>query len=363
MQATIRLDGGQDRDRGLIVVRDAPAVSGPIFFTLQRFPDGKYLSADSLWRTDRDTFRSDDYRQKAGTLVIPVGPDILYELDSDASYRMSINDSASFALTVERKLFTALQGKAALEEYQRLHAGSQDHNDALAPPLSRRPKSHGLHWPALLVPLLALVLCLGLALKNLARDQYFPLQDTAISLTSTPMSDQDEAVYKTRPVSETTRENVARIIAQGSSLSHGASSSMGAELLAQGSAENTFTRTVSEYLHSNHVSADLNVQLARKVRVEGAGPRETDTAFELLQDAANDGNTEAMFMLAQYYDPLSSLPHGSVEPDPCLARDWYRRAQQGGLAKAALACEELRNYIARKATAGDRKAQEVLRYW
>ena len=49
MQATIRLDGGQGRDRGVIVVREAPVVSGPLFFTLQRFPDGKYLSADSLW--------------------------------------------------------------------------------------------------------------------------------------------------------------------------------------------------------------------------------------------------------------------------------------------------------------------------
>ena len=126
MQATIRLDGGQGRDRGVIVVREAPVVSGPLFFTLQRFPDGKYLSADSLWRSARDAFRSDDYRQKGGTLSIPIGPDILYELDSDTSYRMSINDSASFTLVVERKIFTALQGKAALEEYQKLHQESAE---------------------------------------------------------------------------------------------------------------------------------------------------------------------------------------------------------------------------------------------
>ena len=102
MQATIRLDGGQGRDRGVIVVREAPVVSGPLFFTLQRFPDGKYLSADSLWRSARDAFRSDDYRQKGGTLSIPIGPDILYELDSDTSYRMSINDGHELADEIER---------------------------------------------------------------------------------------------------------------------------------------------------------------------------------------------------------------------------------------------------------------------
>ena len=374
MQATIRLDGGQGRDRGVIVVREAPVVSGPLFFTLQRFPDGKYLSADSLWRSARDAFRSDDYRQKGGTLSIPIGPDILYELDSDTSYRMSINDSASFTLVVERKIFTALQGKAALEEYQKLHQESVNsgENDTRAP--SVRQAHNGLGWRALLLPILALVLCIGLALHQFSREQIFPLQDKAINLTSTPMDGQENERSETRSVSASTMENVARILPQTSyfTFENGSSSLESTNPPSQdiqgflsdkaGSAE-SFSHTVSEYLQSSFVSSDLNVLLAKRVRVEGALQEETDTAFELLQDAANDGNTEAMYMLAQYYDPLSPLPHGSVEQDPCLAREWYMRASEGGLAKASLACDELKNYIARKAAEGDRKAQNILSYW
>ena len=374
MQATIRLDGGQGRDRGVIVVREAPVVSGPLFFTLQRFPDGKYLSADSLWRSARDAFRSDDYRQKGGTLSIPIGPDILYELDSDTSYRMSINDSASFTLVVERKIFTALQGKAALEEYQKLHQESVNsgEHDTRAP--SVRQAHNGLGWRALLLPILALVLCIGLALHQFSREQIFPLQDKAINLTSTPMDGQENERSETRSVSASTMENVARILPQTSyfTFENGSSSLESTNPPSQdiqgflsdkaGSAE-SFSHTVSEYLQSSFVSSDLNVLLAKRVRVEGALQEETDTAFELLQDAANDGNTEAMYMLAQYYDPLSPLPHGSVEQDPCLAREWYMRASEGGLAKASLACDELKNYIARKAAEGDRKAQNILSYW
>ena len=374
MQATIRLDGGQGRDRGVIVVREAPVVSGPLFFTLQRFPDGKYLSADSLWRSARDAFRSDDYRQKGGTLSIPIGPDILYELDSDTSYRMSINDSASFTLVVERKIFTALQGKAALEEYQKLHQESVNsgENDTRAP--SVRQAHNGPGWRALLLPILALVLCIGLALHQFSREQIFPLQDKAINLTSTPMDGQENERSETRSVSASTMENVARILPQTSyfTFENGSSSLDSTNPPSQdiqgflsdkaGSAE-SFSHTVSEYLQSSFVSSDLNVLLAKRVRVEGALQEETDTAFELLQDAANDGNTEAMYMLAQYYDPLSPLPHGSVEQDPCLAREWYMRASEGGLAKASLACDKLKKYIESKAAEGDRKAQNILRYW
>lgn len=375
MQATIRLDGGQGRDRGVIVVREAPVVSGPLFFTLQRFPDGKYLSAESLWRSARDAFRSDDYRQKGGTLSIPIGPDILYELDSDTSYRMSINDSASFTLVVERKIFTALQGKAALEEYQKLHQESGDRGENDAREASVRQTHHGPGWRALLIPILALVLCIGLALRQFSRDQIFPLQDKAISLTSTPRDGQESTSLRTtRSVSASTMENVARILPQTSyfTFENDSSSLEGATppsqdiqgfLSGKAGTVESFSHTVSEYLQSSFVSSDLNVLLAKRVRVEGAPQEETDTAFELLQDAANDGNTEAMYMLAQYYDPLSPLPHGSVEQDPCLAREWYMRASEGGLAKASLACDELKNYIARKAAEGDRKAQNILSYW
>ena len=169
-------------------------------------------------------------------------------------------------------------------------------------------------------------------------------------------------------------ENVARILPQTSyfTFENGSSSMESTNPPSQdiqgflsdrsGSAE-SFSHTVSEYLQSSFVSSDLNVLLAKRVRVEGALQEETDTAFELLQDAANDGNTEAMYMLAQYYDPLSPLPHGSVEQDPCLAREWYMRASEGGLAKASLACDKLKKYIESKAAEGDKKAQNILCYW
>ncbi len=383
MQATIRLDGGHGRDHGVIMVQDAPAVSGPLFFTLQRFPDGKFLSASSLWRTARDRFRSEDYRQKPGLLFIPVGPDILYELDSSVTYRMSINDGSSFALTIDRKVFTALQGKAALEAYQKLHTERRAEDEHRAHAVH---KAHMFFRPVILVPLLAVVVCLGLAAQHLSRSEFLPLQAGPATLSSAQYSAasqvQAEQTGQTTVGTVTSRENFARIwdrsvnartdsagqttaspFAANGTVWEGASSLADTPVDTPDDAETTFTRTVHDYLQSDFVSPELNVMLARQVRVPGADDKGTDTAFQLLLDAANEGNTEAMFMLAQYYDPLSPLPHGSVEEDPILAREWYTRASDGGLAQAAQACAELRTWLETLAARGDKQAQNALRYW
>lgn len=380
MQATIRLDGGPGRDHGVIMVHDAPAVSGPLFFTLQRFPDGKFLSASSLWRTARDSFRSEDYTQKPGLLLIPVGPDILYELDSSVTYRMSLNEGSSFALTIDRKVFTSLQGKAALEAYQKLHADRSAEEEHRARAVH---KAHPFFRPVILVPLLAVVVCLGLAAQHLSRSEFLPLQ--AGPATSSEQYSFTSAAPQGKPEQSsrstvTSRENFARIwehsvSSQPDTPAPGAGSSAAKNTFswndssslskAAADSETSFTRTVNEYLQSDFVSPELNVMLARQVRGTGASDEgtDTDTAFQLLLDAANEGNTEAMFMLAQYYDPLSPLPHGSVEEDPILAREWYRRASDGGLVQAGQACEELRSWLETLAARGDRQAQNALRYW
>ena len=65
-----------------------------------------------------------------------------------------------------------------------------------------------------------------------------------------------------------------------------------------------------------------SLELARPLRTPQAGNDESDAAFLLLEDAAQKGNAEAMFLVGQFYDPQSDLPRGSIPADMSQAKHW-----------------------------------------
>ncbi|MDR0465728.1 MAG: hypothetical protein LBH94_00045 [Deltaproteobacteria bacterium] len=78
------------------------------------------------------------------------------------------------------------------------------------------------------------------------------------------------------------------------------------------------------------ISPDEAINLAKSMQI----PEGADGAFLLLEDAAQKGKSEAMLLLARFYDPTDVAPKGSIQPDPEQAYDWYKKARDGGQSAA-----------------------------
>lgn len=106
-----------------------------------------------------------------------------------------------------------------------------------------------------------------------------------------------------------------------------------------------------------------SLELARPLRTPQAGNDESDAAFLLLEDAAQKGNAEAMFLVGQFYDPQSDLPHGSIPADMSQAKHWYENAKSKGYAEADKALAALRRHVEGEAAKGNAEASLLLREW
>ena len=102
---------------------------------------------------------------------------------------------------------------------------------------------------------------------------------------------------------------------------------------------------------------------AKAMRTEKASSDDNDGAFLLLEDAAGNGNAEAMYLYAQFYDPTCTRPRGTIEPDMAQAHDWYKKALDAGYSGAAQDLERLKAAVAEKAKSGDAEAGRLLRAW
>ncbi len=418
MQATIRLDRRKGRDCGTIVVADADVFQEPVFYTLQRFTDGKFLGPDAVWRTGKNELRADDFEQKDGVLSIAIGRDILYELDEDTTYRMTVNSSKSFPLVVERQVIRSLQGKAALEAYAVNQAAAKAEEEArigIAPDESAKRKAprtrasgasgaSGPHvdWVLAGSGAAAILLCVGLVASLVKQHQFFEVEPAPLSVTTTlnsksvesalhagsskdthdaaPVATSDESPQESQVPSflrTEPRSSVGSFASPGEHLVNSLSNQPffstesienlhGKHSLHDGDAvldEIEYLTTVHDYMQNGVPTPAMNVVLAKKARYVGASDQETDTAFMLLKDAADKGNVEAMFLVGQYYDPLCTLPRGSIDENPLQARDWYRRAEAGGLMHAFLSSNALFNYLLTRAEAGEQSAALAVANW
>ena len=106
-----------------------------------------------------------------------------------------------------------------------------------------------------------------------------------------------------------------------------------------------------------------SLELARPLRTPQAGNDESDAAFLLLEDAAQKGNAEAMFLVGQFYDPQSKLPRGSIPADMSQAKHWYDNARSKGYAEADKALAALRRHVEGEAAKGNAEASLLLREW
>ena len=92
-------------------------------------------------------------------------------------------------------------------------------------------------------------------------------------------------------------------------------------------------------------------------------PERADSAFILLEYAAEAGHVEAALIVARYYDPTSSDDSGTIIKDPATAYEWYQVAISGGQSDAQNHLSDLRQWVQKEAAKGSREARDLLISW
>ena len=345
MRATITADPSRGPGYGIIEIHDAGNVSAPAF-VLRRGSDGKTLSSGG-WQESETALTPDAWDNDGGSLRLAVGPAVVDEMDNLDAYRISLTGAGACVLVVQNLVYSHISGGQGVGVYapppEPLQAVPETEPTVeepepepeespepapvpepvvTEPPLrmAREPGEGKSGKGGLLVGLALLVLVTGVAVW------WFMLRTPEKPpLPSAPTAAQNQ----TAPPASANQSPLA---------------------------------AAREQLRGE-ARPEMSLALAKPMRKAGAGAEESDAAFLLLEDAAQKGNAEAMLLVGQFYDPVSSLPRGSIPVDMGQAKHWYEQARQKGQAEAANALDSLRIHVQAEADKGNAEARSLLQNW
>lgn len=367
MQVSIANDGRFASGHAFITVQDCPPPGDTPWFYLRRASDRMYLSANARWLNTLERIPVCGGLYRDSTYYIPIGPEILSELDSLENHVFSLNGLDPVALEIPPVLPTGLfpdttgaVGAVLSPSATRLQptpapepepepepAPEPEPEPAPEPVAQAAPLSMGTAevtkqgtGKGLVIAIVILVLlALGAALY------FFVLRDKGEEPAPQPAASEpaQEKPHEPKPLQSEPKPQDAPKPEQAS----------------EAAAPTPFLSTARQHLQGNADPAQ-SLSLAKPMRTMEADANTSDGAFLLIEDAAQKGNAEAMFLLAQYYDPASTLPRGSIQPDVSQAVQWYRQAAQNGIAKADAALKTLRVQVEQKAASGDAEAKRLL---
>lgn len=354
MKAIIAPDAARTPGVAVICVYDAPG-AGPADVAIYS-GDGKYLSA-SGWQESRVPLPVDAHDDDSGCLRLQVGAAVVDNLDKLERYLFMAGDQKC-VLQIQDLVYSRMQGGDGMG-----HAASPAATPAPQPVLLPDPEPEPAPMPAPAPdpepeaepsPLLAgaplemdqpaaetakekkssgslLWIILGLVLLALAAAAVWWFFLRATPPPPPPMAPQQEAPA-------------------------------GTEKAPAAPAAMAPLQQAREHLRGTADPA-TSLELARPLRTPQAGNDESDAAFLLLEDAAQKGNAEAMFLVGQFYDPQSALPRGSIPADMSQAKHWYEKAKSKGAAEADKALAALRRHVEGEAAKGNAEASLLLREW
>lgn len=394
MRATIATPEGGDPGTALIEVFDAPPVEGQPNFTI--LSSQGYLSPDG-WQESSTPLVPEAWDNDSGCLRLAVGAAVVDLLDPLETYRLGLNDQVC-ALQVGELLFshmgggqgmgsspapveeTAQEEKAAppAEEEQPTEEPAQPEptpeEAPKAPPapeapqapveqLTMTPDAKPEKTPAAPLEMepaaprknrlpLILLLVLLIAGGALAYRYLAPAGEESATapLPELPKPDNPAAPAPAQPAEKPQAK---------------APATPPAAQPAREEASASGTQALSEArdLLRRNAPPEETLAAGKALRTPDADARQSDAAFLLLEDAAQKGNAEAMFLVGRFYDPASELPRGSIPPDLSQARNWYESARNKGHAESAQALSALRAYAEQKARQGDEEARLLLQNW
>lgn len=333
MRATITADPSRGPGYGIIEIHDAGNVFAPAF-VLRRGSDGKTLSSGG-WQESETALTPDAWDNDGGSLRLAVGPAVVDEMDNLDAYRISLTGAGACVLVVQNLVYSHISGGQGVGVYapptEPLQAVPETEPAVEAPEpepvvtepplrMAREPGEGKSGKGGLLVGLALFVLVAGVAVW------WFMLRaPEKPPLPSAPTAAQNQ----TAPAASANQSPLA---------------------------------AAREQLRGE-ARPEMSLALAKPMRKAGAGAEESDAAFLLLEDAAQKGNAEAMLLVGQFYDPVSSLPRGSIPVDMGQAKHWYEQARQKGQAEAAKALDALRVHVQTEADKGNAEARSLLQNW
>lgn len=357
MRASIAVDPVRGPGYGIIEFEGAGDVSSPVF-VLQRASDGKCLSSGG-WQESETAVAPQDWSAADGSLRLNVGPEVVDELDSLDAYRITLPGSGACALSVGKIVYSNISGGQGMAGGSRAPEAPATRPDPEPDPMPVTPPEEApapdpepipvQHEPPLqmaesgepsdsgsgkrmaLIAAIVLLLCAGFALW------WFMLR--------TP---------ETPPLPAAPEQ-------PGSSAAPSTPAPQGAN---GGAAGKSPLANAREQLRGEALP-DVSLAMAKPMRKMDASPEECDAAFLLLEDAAQKGNAEAMFLVGQYYDPTATLPRGSIPVDMTQAKRWYDEALQKGQdkAQAQSSLDKLKEYAKAEEAKGNAEARALLQTW
>ena len=357
MRASIAVDPVRGPGYGIIEFDGAGEVSSPVF-VLQRASDGKCLSSGG-WQESESAVTPQDWSAANGSLRLNVGPEVVDELDSLDAYRITLPGYGACAMSVGKIVYSNISGGQGMAGGYRAPEAPATRPDPdpdpipvtppeeapapapepspaqTEPPLQMAqdtvPPDGGSGKLMALVAAIVLLLCAGFALW------WFVLR--------TP---------ETPPLPAAPEQ-------PGASAAPSKPAPQGAN---GGATEKSPLASAREQLRGEALP-DVSLAMAKPMRKMDASPEECDAAFLLLEDAAQKGNAEAMFLVGQYYDPTATLPRGSIPVDMTQAKRWYDEALQKGQdkAQAQSSLDKLKEYAKAEEAKGNAEARALLQTW
>ena len=351
MKAIIAPDAARTPGVAVICVYDAPGAD-PADVAIYS-GDGKYLSA-SGWQESRVPLPVDAHDDDSGCLRLQVGAAVVDNLDKLERYLFMAGDQKC-VLQIQDLVYSRMQGGDGMG-----HAAPPAAAPAPQPVLLPDPEPEPAPMPAPAPdpepeaepsPLLAgaplemdqpaaetkkekksssscslLWIILGLVLLALAAAAVWWFFLRATPPPPPPMAPQTPAPQQEAAAPQQTAP-------------------AGTEKAPSAPAAVAPLQQAREHLRGTADPA-TSLELARPLRTPQASNDESDAAFLLLEDAAQKGNAEAMFLVGQCYDPQSKLPRVSK-----------------GYAEADKALAALRRHVEGEAAKGNAEASLLLREW
>ena len=357
MRASIAVDPVRGPGYGIIEFDGAGEVSSPVF-VLQRASDGKCLSSGG-WQESESAVTPQDWSAANGSLRLNVGPEVVDELDSLDAYRITLPGYGACAMSVGKIVYSNISGGQGMAGGYRApeapatrpdpdpdpmpvtppeEAPAPDPDPIPAqtePPLQMAqntvPSAGGSGKRMALVAAIVLLLCAGFALW------WFVLRTPETPPLPAAPEQPNASAAPSKPAPQ------------------GANG---------GATEKSPLASAREQLRGEALP-DVSLAMAKPMRKMDASPEECDAAFLLLEDAAQKGNAEAMFLVGQYYDPTATLPRGSIPVDMTQAKRWYDEALQKGQdkAQAQSSLDKLKEYAKAEEAKGNAEARALLQTW
>lgn len=355
MRASISADTGRGPGNGIIEIFDAGNVSEP-GFTLLRASDGKCLGLRG-WQESETLLIPDAWDNDGGSLRLAVGPAVVDEVDNLDAYRISLHGVGSCALVVKALVYSNIAGGHGMgsgtpltpppvaqpapepEPVMESPEPPLAFEDPQAPqqqeaPLEMANKEEGKSGGKTGIILLLVLAAIAAGVAA----WWFLLREPEKAPLPTPPEQTQNADKPQNP--DQAQPKPADAGKQGLSPLASAREQLRGQALP-----------------------DVSLAMAKPLRKADAKPEESDAAFLLLEDAAQKGNAEAMFLVGQFYDPASTLPRGSIPADLTQAKRWYDQALQKGQPQAKAALDSLKEHARALEAKGDAEARALLQNW